>query len=108
MFLPAKIRISEEKNKFSLTFLSFFPLRRGIREGPGRKTEAAIGLPFPVLFFNYSLSFTVQPEGMPLPLTSYFSTSCLWECLYLKGLREVVCKSEVNMDGKFAGMKKNA
>jgi hypothetical protein len=71
---------------------------------PHEKTEAAIGLPFPVLFFNYSLSFTVQPEGMPLSLTSYLSTSCLWDCLYLKGMREVVCKSEVNMGGKFAGM----
>jgi hypothetical protein len=39
---------------------------------------------------------------------TYLSTSCLWDCLYLKGLREGACKFEVNMGGKFAGMEKNA
>ena len=53
------------------------------------------------ILFNFDSNFVEFPHEVR-------SLHNLWECLYLKGLREGTCKSEVNMDGKFAGMEKSS
>jgi hypothetical protein len=46
----------------------FIPLppTQGDKRGSRTKNGSRNDFRFPVLFFNHSLSFTVQPEGMPL------------------------------------------